>query len=320
MREDNAYQTMLDTSVGPTDTIEKQNLEDEMNSSYRRALGELLFAMVTYRPDISFLIIKLSTFANNPAKEHYMAIKQIFRYLCHTMEEGITYWRTTASPNTQLSPSIPPKVFHQQNPEPSNTDTQSNMVGSVDSDCASDPKTRKSMIGIVMYLGGGAIHYKTKQQERVAWSSTEAEFVAACEAAKMAIHLRSILDEINISQDHATLIYEDNSGALEMANARQPTKRTKHMETKHFAIQDWVEEDLVVLEYIKSPNNSADTLTKPLARTAFYKHNDVIMGRVPPLYYKGTVRPTSVGTKDLNMLPVEHGGCCTRTYVEHRIT
>ena len=247
MRDDNVYQTLLDTAQGPANPIEKEQLGDEMNFSYRQALGELLFAIVTCRPDISFQIIKLSTFANNPACEHCLALKQIFRYLRHTMDEGIIYWRNNGSSHKLLKPSISLKIFHQQNPETSNTNTQSNIVGSVDSDWASDPKTRKSISGIVMYLGGGAIHYKTKQQDRVAWSSTEAEFVAAREAAKMAIHLRSILDEIDVPQQHATLKYKDNSRALEMTNARQPTKRTKHMETKHFAIQDWVEEDLLVL-------------------------------------------------------------------------
>ena len=48
-----------------------------------------------------------------------------------------------------------------------------------------------------------------------------------------------------------------------MANARQPTIRTRHMDIKHFAIQEWVEEDLIVLEQIASENNSADSMTKP---------------------------------------------------------
>lgn len=82
-----------------------------------------------------------------------------------------------------------------------------------------------------------------------------------------------------------------------MANARQPTRRTRHMEIKHFAIQDWVEEDLIVLEQIASENNSADSMTKPLARTLFYRHNDVIMGRVPPEYYRGSLKPTYIDIK-----------------------
>lgn len=48
-------------------------------------------------------------------------------------------------------------------------------------------------------------------------SSTEAEFIAACDAAKMAIYLRPIRDEIGLPQEKATMIYEDDTGALMMA-------------------------------------------------------------------------------------------------------
>lgn len=87
-----------------------------------------------------------------------------------------------------------------------------------------------------MYLSGGAIHYKTRYQNTIAHSSTEAEFVAACDAAKLALYLWSILEDIGVDQQHATMIYEDNTGALLMANAGQPTRRTRHMDIKYFSL------------------------------------------------------------------------------------
>ena len=166
------------------------------------------------------------------------------------------------------------------------------MQGSVDSDWATDAATRKSISGIVFYFAGAAIHYKTKFQNIVSHSSTEAEFIAACDAAKVALYLRSIFEDIGIPQEEATVILEDNTGALMMANAKQPTRRTKHMEVKHFAIQDWVEQDLILLEQIPTTDNSADSFTKALSRTLFYKHSDVIMGRIPPPHYKGDLYDT----------------------------
>ena len=116
--------------------------------------------------------------------------------------------------------------------------------------------------------------------------------MAACDAAKMAIYVRSLLDQIGIPQEDATLLLEDNTGALMMENAGQSTKRTRHMDIRHFAIQDWVEEDIIILEYIDTSDNSADSFTKPLGRTLFNKHCDVIMGRTPPQYYTGQIKPT----------------------------
>ena len=93
MREDSSYLAILDAVKGPEDPFQKIELEKEMKFSYRQAIGEIMFAMITCRPDISYPVIKLSTYSNNPAKEHYLAVKQVMRYLRATMHEGITYWR-----------------------------------------------------------------------------------------------------------------------------------------------------------------------------------------------------------------------------------
>ncbi len=69
-----------------------------------------------------------------------------------------------------------------------------------------------------------------------------------------------------------------------MANDGKPTSRTRHIDIKFYAIQEWVERDLVVLKRIDTAINMADHFTKPLPRILFYRHNDYNMGRVPPTY------------------------------------
>jgi hypothetical protein len=76
-----------------------------------------------------------------------------------------------------------------------------------------------------MYAGG-AVGYKSKFQTIIAHSSTEAEFVAACDTAKGILFFRSILQDVGIEQREATILFEDNQGALMMASAQQPTRRT----------------------------------------------------------------------------------------------
>ena len=116
----------------------------------------------------------------------------------------------------------------------------------------------------------------------MALSSTEAEYGAAADDGKIALYLRSILHDLGISQDNATLLYEDNQGALLMANAGQPKKRTRHIDIRHFALQEWVERDLLVLSHIPTANNCADTLTKSNTRIIFHRHHDLrwfLLGR-----------------------------------------
>ena len=69
-----------------------------------------------------------------------------------------------------------------------------------------------------------------------------------------------------------------------MANSGQPTKRTRHMDTKHFALQTWVERDLLTLKRIGTSDNESDLMTKNLGRTLFYRHMEYIMGKVQPEY------------------------------------
>ena len=94
------------------------------------------------------------------------------------MNEGIMYWKKKTQTHKFLQSPIVPSIFHKQNP-----------TGSADSDWATDYSTRLSINGIVMFLAGGTIHYKTKFQDGIAHSSAEAEFVAACEAAKIALYM-----------------------------------------------------------------------------------------------------------------------------------
>jgi hypothetical protein len=54
------------------------------------------------------------------------------------------------------------------------------------------------------------------------------------------------------------------------------------LDIREFALVDWVLQDLLILEGIKTADNCADTLTKAFAKILFYRHNDTIMGRRTP--------------------------------------
>ena len=63
---------------------------------------------------------------------------------------------------------------------------------------------------------GGAIVYKSKTQSLTADSSTEAEFIAAHAAAKIARYLRMLLKQLGYEQKDPTPIHIDNLPALRM--------------------------------------------------------------------------------------------------------
>ncbi len=108
--------------------------------------------------------------------------------------------------------------------------------------------------------------------------------MAACDTGKMILYVRSILWDLNIPQEAATLLYEDNDGCTTMGNAQKPTARTCHIDIKFFTLCDWVEPDLVILDRIDTSINMADHLTKALQPTLFHRHADFLLGHIPPTY------------------------------------
>jgi hypothetical protein len=120
-----------------------------------------------------------------------------------------------------------------------------------------------------MRIPGGTILYKTKYQATIALSTTEVEFTAVCDAGKTILYVRSILNKINIPQDAATILFIDNNGALMMGNAQQPTRQTWHLDLKKFAILDWIQRDLMVMQCIATADNCSDGLTKQTGKSYF---------------------------------------------------
>ena len=153
-----------------------------------------------------------------------------------------------------------------------------------DSDWETCIKTRRSFTGICIFLSGGVIAYKTKFQPTVALSSTEAKFMAACDAGRMCLFIRSILWDLNIPQEAATITYEDNDGCTAMGNAQKPTNCTCHINIKYFSPCEWIECDLIYLERVDTAINTADHLTKALTQTLFHRHANYLLGHIPPRY------------------------------------
>jgi hypothetical protein len=272
------------TEGDPNPKIQRQ-LEKQFGIKYRKAIGQLIWPMTTCRPDLCQAVVKLAQHSAAPAEVHYCGVKSVFRYLAATMDEGIFFWRT--EPCMDLPDEPLPKIYstpHDIKMAGRPTDEALVLSGSMDSGWGSCLLTRRSFGGIMMKLAGGPVAWKGKLQPTVAGSSTEAEFMMSYDGGRMSLYLRSILWDLGVPQDAATFLYEDNDGATAMANAGKPTPRSRHIDIKFYAIQEWVERDLVVLKRIDTSLNTADHLTKPLSRILFYRHLDFYMGHVPPTY------------------------------------
>ena len=131
-----------------------------MGFSYRQAIGELLYATITCRPEIMYCIIKLSQYNTKPAHIHYLAVKRVFQYLRDTINDGLHYWRKTI--NTTLSDIPCPSILYNNHEVtlPDSLTTQA--ICYVDSDWASGTAHRRLILGMCLCYAGAPMVYRTR--------------------------------------------------------------------------------------------------------------------------------------------------------------
>jgi hypothetical protein len=265
-------------STGPAEhTLEHAALSKEMGFNYRTLLGELLYAYISARPDIGYAITTLAKFAKSPGRIHYSRLKGIAKYLRNTLDWGILYWRPTDMPSLPLVPLKFPIPKDDLPTFPLFSDPFL-LTGYVDAAHANELVKRRSTTGYGFMLAGGIVAYRSKTQTITATSSTEAEFIAAVSAAKVAKYLRSILSQLGFPQKSATPLYEDNESAIKMINAGKPTERSRHIDIQYFAIQDWRQAGDIILKSIPGIINPADDFTKALGWVLHSRHARRLMG------------------------------------------
>eukprot|EP00965_Chrysotila_dentata_P260082 6213776-Pleurochrysis_carterae.AAC.2 len=111
------------------------------------------------------------------------------------------------------------------------------VVGFSDSDWA----TKHSTSGYVFMYNRAAISWASKKQRSVALSSCEAEIIAASEATKEAVYLRTLLANLGVPTPGPTPLSMDNKSAIDLAYNPEHHQRSKHIDRRHFFVRERVE-------------------------------------------------------------------------------
>ncbi len=143
------------------------------------------------------------------------------------------------------------------------------LVGYSDADWAGDLNDRHSMTGNLFMMTGGVLTWLSKKQPVVTLSTAEAEYVAVSSATQEAVWLRRLLSTIGAKFPGATVIFEDNQGAIAMSKNPVSHARMKHIDIKFHYIREAVENGSVQLKYCCTEEMLADLLTKPLTKAPF---------------------------------------------------
>lgn len=186
----------------------------------------------------------------SPKESHEVAVKQCLRYLQGTTTFGLNFTRSRSE--------------------------TLKLVGYSDSSYNTDLDDGRSVTGHIFYLGKSPITWCSQKQDTVALSSSEAEFMAATEAARQAIWLQDLLGEITGQLYNKTTICIDNRSAIALSRNPIFHGRSKHIHSRYHFIRECVERGLLEVEHVPGNEQAADILTKTLGRIKYKEMSDLM--------------------------------------------
>ncbi|GJS33734.1 zinc finger, CCHC-type containing protein [Tanacetum coccineum] len=83
--------TLVNTPIDTSEKLMPNNGQAVSQIEYSRVIGFLMYAMTCTRPDIAFVVGKLSRYTSNPNTQHWQAIPGVLKCLKKTMDYSLTY-------------------------------------------------------------------------------------------------------------------------------------------------------------------------------------------------------------------------------------
>ncbi|KAM1751125.1 hypothetical protein ACFX11_009284 [Malus domestica] len=141
-------------------------------------------------------------------------------------------------------------------------------------DFQSDVDDRNSNFRYVFTLNGGAVSWRSKKQDVIADSTTEAEYVATAEAGKEAFWMKKFITELGVvpTITSPVTLYCDNSGAIAQAKEPRAHQKNKHFDRRFNIIRRYDAKGKVNILKVASADNVADPLTKPMSQIQLDLH------------------------------------------------
>ena len=257
-----------DTPAASSNILCKYKSSEDFDNSfhYRSVIGKLNYLEKCTRPDIAYAAHQCARFTEAPKVEHAKAVRWLARYLKGTRDEGI--------------------ILEPDESKHLNMYVDADFAGNWNRDEAEERDNARSRHGYAITYMNCPIVWKSQMQTEIALSSTESEYIGLSQGLREAIPLMRILDEMKTHgmpiEDSTSKVYcrvfEDNSGALEMAKVHKYRPRTKHINVKYHHFRDHVSDGSIKLYPISTTAQPADIFTKPLPRELFIRHRYRLMG------------------------------------------
>lgn len=152
----------------------------------------------------------------------------------------------------------------------------------VDANHAHCKVTRRSVTGILIFVNNMPMKWISSRQKTVETSSYGSEIVAARIAVEAIMELRYKLRMLGVPLDGPALMLGDNMSVVLNTTVPSSPLKKKHQACNYHRVREAIAAKIVRFAHVKSEDNLADVLTKPLPPAKHRALVGPVLFRRPP--------------------------------------
>jgi hypothetical protein len=248
-------------------------LSDDEHRKYQMLIGILVWVVTIGRIDVAHATSSLSRFTACPRKGHLERLLRVFGYLKKRPNRRIVvdsrdpiYEGGEDSLSRDFTKELGdqyPGAFEEIDanlPKPLIDEIEITVF--VDSDHAHDKVSRRSITGLLIFVGRTPVFYTSKRQGAIETSTYGAEFCGMKTAVEELIAVRYMLRCLGVKVEHASMICGDNLGVIQNATIAESLLKKKHVAIAYHKTREAAAAGICHPIKTGGVDNFADTLTK----------------------------------------------------------
>jgi hypothetical protein len=255
-------------------------LNDDEHRKYQMLVGMLNWITMIGRFDVAHTTSSLARFTSCPRKGHLERALRVFGYLKKRpnrrtcvdsrdpiFEGGEDDFRKDYQEILRSCYPDAAEEIDRDLPKPLVDEMEITVF--VDSDHAHDKVTRRSITGIMIFVGRTPVFYSSKRQGAIETSTYSAEFCAMRNATEETIAVRYMLRCLGVKVEHATFMFGDNLGVVQNATIKDSLLKKKHVAIAYHKVRESAAAGIIHPMKINTKDNFSDILTKSLTQRTF---------------------------------------------------
>jgi hypothetical protein len=267
-------------SVWHPESYDSEILSPEERNKFQQLIGIGIWLMTIGRVDIVYAISTLSRYSAVPTQSHFDDAVRVFRYLNKYRTRGVMVRggdldigliddKSKILKRLDMQKYYPDACdeWDPKWPEPKGDPV--NITIFVDADHATNQEDRRSITGIIIFVGMTPVRWFSKRQGSIETSTYGAELVAVKTAVEEATAMLHTLRSIGVNCPNPVRILVDNEGAFKSASIPGSVLKKRHSSIAYNKARESVAAGMVDFYWVKTNYNIADVLTKPLGKATF---------------------------------------------------